>query len=65
MIGNGCIEYVDKQRKMDLKVGMYVTDSNRDYTHFELHPSMINGLCASLIPFLTIIKLQEIVINLQ
>ena len=51
MIGNGCIEYVDKQEEMDLKVGMYVTDSNRDYTHFELHPSMINGFCASLIPF--------------
>jgi DNA-directed RNA polymerase II subunit RPB2 len=44
------IEYVDKQEEMDLRVGMWPSDKG-DYTHFELHPSLINGLCAALIPY--------------
>ena len=48
MLSNGAIEYVE----MDLRVGIYM-DSNKidQYTHFELSPSLINGLCAALIPF--------------
>lgn len=52
MLSKGAIEYVDKQEEMDLTVGVQLTEDNvNKYTHFEMHPSLINGLCASLIPF--------------
>lgn len=52
MISRGVIEYVDKQEEIDLRVGVYVDVENAHmYTHFELDPSLINGLCASLIPY--------------
>ena len=51
LISNGAIEYIDKQEEIDLRVGLSVNDMNADYTHYELHASLINGLCASLIPF--------------
>ena len=50
LISCGVIEYVDKQEEMDLRVALWPTDVG-DYTHCELHPSLINGLCAALIPF--------------
>lgn len=53
MLNNGAIEYVDKQEEIDLRVGISFAE-NADcstYTHFELHPSLINGMCAALIPF--------------
>ena len=46
----GAIEYIDKQEETTLRVGMFIDDNNTQYTHYELHPSLINGLCASLIP---------------
>jgi DNA-directed RNA polymerase II subunit RPB2 len=51
MIRNGVIEYVDKQEEMELRVGLDVNDKSSVYTHYEFHASLINGLCASLIPF--------------
>ena len=52
MINKGAIEYVDKQEEMDFTVGVQFSEENVDnYSHFEMHPSLINGLCASLIPF--------------
>ena len=51
LLSKGIIEYVDKLEEMDLHVGMNITDTSSECTHFELHPSLINGLCASLIPF--------------
>ena len=52
MLSKGAIEYVDKQEEIDLRVGVTIDMNNvHMYTHFELHASMINGLCASLIPF--------------
>lgn len=52
-IASGIIEYIDKQEEIDLKVGMYMREDciRSDYTHYELHPSHINGLCASLIVY--------------
>lgn len=46
----GIVEYVDKQEEMLLHVGV---DASVDgpYTHYELHASLQNGLCASMIPF--------------
>lgn len=52
MINRGAIEYVDKQEEIDLRVGVHVDIARiSEYTHFELDPSLINGLCAALIPF--------------
>lgn len=50
LICNGAIEYVDKQEEMGIRVG-FLTKMGPEFTHYELHASMINGLCASLIPF--------------
>lgn len=47
-----CIEYVDKQEEMSLRIAQWstveVTDTS--FTHCEIDPSMILGLCAALIP---------------
>lgn len=51
LLGHGAIEYVDKQEEMDLRVGLSVHEIGPEYTHYELHSSLINGLCASLIVF--------------
>ena len=46
------IEYVDKQEEMSLRVHMWSTVAPTDssFTHCELDPSLILGLCAILIP---------------
>tara|TARA_B110000046_G_C13024781_1_gene413281 strand:+ start:3346 stop:6933 length:3588 start_codon:yes stop_codon:yes gene_type:complete len=51
MLSCGAIEYVDKQEEMDLRVGVWPSFDISKHTHFELHPSLINGLCAALIPY--------------
>ena len=50
LLQSGVIEYIDKQEETGLRVGVFIDDNNPNYTHYELHPSLINGLCASLIP---------------
>ena len=52
LLRDNVIEYVDKQEEIGLRVGLRCDqpDATR-YTHYELHPSTIMGLCASLIPF--------------
>jgi DNA-directed RNA polymerase II subunit RPB2 len=53
----GLIEYVDTDEEETVMIAMNVEDmSGRDgkgnvYTHCEIHPSMILGICASIIPF--------------
>ena len=51
LLSNGAIEYIDKQEEIDLRVGLSIFDQKPEYTHYELHASLINGLCATLIPF--------------
>lgn len=51
LLSKGAIEYVDKQEEMDLRVGLDVNNPGLEFTHYELHSSLINGLCASLIVF--------------
>lgn len=52
LLSRGVVEYVDKLEEMDLRVGMSIGDDPPGtFTHYEIHPSLINGLCASLIPF--------------
>lgn len=61
MILSGAIEYVDKDEEATLRVAETMQDvrekakarkpEQQPYTHVEIHPSIINGVCASLIPF--------------
>ena len=60
-IANGIVEYVDSSEEenaliaMDPKdlagKGIYGPEVVNEYTHMELHPSLILGICASIIPF--------------
>jgi len=53
----GLIEYLDVEEEETSMIAMNVDDliNNRNYchtyTHCEIHPSMILGVCASIIPF--------------
>ena len=58
----GCIEYIDTEEEETTMIAMEIKDleNARDperaaytdtYTHCEIHPSMILGVCASIIPF--------------
>lgn len=55
LIRQGAIEYVDKTEEASLRVALYATqeppDGWKGYTHCELHPAMIVGLCGGLSPF--------------
>jgi DNA-directed RNA polymerase II subunit RPB2 len=63
LISNGIIEYIDTEEEETAMICMSVSDladarhipaSQRyiqSYTHCEIHPSMILGICASIIPF--------------
>lgn len=63
LLTEGCIEYIDKDEEATLRVAEHpnmalhpeaMATSKRQgqlYTHSELHPSVILGVCASLIPF--------------
>ena len=52
LLKNGIIEYLDKFEESEMKVAISQKDlCDSSYTHLEIHPSVINGLCAALIPF--------------
>ncbi|RDD41968.1 DNA-directed RNA polymerase II subunit RPB2 [Trichoplax sp. H2] len=57
LIANGIVEYVDTLEEETVMIAMtpdYLTagvNYCRTYTHCEIHPSMILGVCASIIPF--------------
>ena len=66
LIENGCIEYVDTEEEETTMIAMNISDLAEarqklalglgdsfaiHYTHCEVHPSMILGICASIIPF--------------
>jgi hypothetical protein len=62
LVHKGCIEYVDTEEEETTMIAMEIRDldtaraSGRGaysdtYTHCEIHPSMILGVCASIIPF--------------
>lgn len=64
LLENGIIEYVDKDEESTLRVAETLNDllhnsvqykrsveENQAFTHCEIHPSVIHGVCASLIPF--------------
>ena len=62
LVHRGCIEYVDCEEEETTLIAMEIRDLERSqdagrvsymntYTHCEIHPSMILGVCASIIPF--------------
>lgn len=54
----GLIEFLDVEEEETAMIAMHIHDLKkkdgirvRTYTHCEIHPSMILGVCASIIPF--------------
>ena len=55
---HGLVELLDVEEEESAMIAMFIQDINNNrkskqyqYTHLEIHPSMILGVCASIIPF--------------
>lgn len=51
---NGCVEYLDVEEEESALIALdlnYLKNTELRYTHCEIHPSMIFGVCASVIPY--------------
>lgn len=55
LLKEGLVEYLDVEEEETSMISMYVNNLSKSYcstyTHCEIHPSMILGVCASCIPF--------------
>ena len=58
LVGKGVVEYIDVNEEETTRISMTPDDLQDQehsycstYTHCEIHPSIILGVCASLIPF--------------
>mmetsp|Transcript_14538 Transcript_14538/g.43946 ORF Transcript_14538/g.43946 Transcript_14538/m.43946 type:complete len:1179 (+) Transcript_14538:450-3986(+) len=61
LVNNGMLEYIDTEEEETTMIAMQIADvaaskagltaAHYAYTHCEVHPSMILGVCASIIPF--------------
>ena len=56
LVAGGVVEYVDVNEEETAMIAMTPEDLDTNsycstYTHCEIHPSMILGVCASIIPF--------------
>jgi len=57
LLMDGLVEYIDTEEEETIMVAMEPKDLEAEesysstYTHCEIHPSMILGVCASIIPF--------------
>lgn len=58
MVKTGLVEYVDVEEEESIMISMRLVDlANQEsgaaaaFTHCEIHPAMILGVCASIIPF--------------
>jgi DNA-directed RNA polymerase II subunit RPB2 len=60
LVSNGLVEFVDTEEEQTVMIAMMLEDLKRarsggdmsaPYTHSEIHPAMILGICASIIPF--------------
>jgi DNA-directed RNA polymerase II subunit RPB2 len=51
----GLIEFLDVDEEETAMIAMHLKDltskSHYNYTHCEIHPAMILGVCASIIPY--------------
>mmetsp|Transcript_30392 Transcript_30392/g.22148 ORF Transcript_30392/g.22148 Transcript_30392/m.22148 type:complete len:97 (+) Transcript_30392:955-1245(+) len=57
-LNKGLIEFIDVEEEETAMIAMHVSELHKKsapscntYTHCEIHPSMILGVCASIIPF--------------
>lgn len=51
LLVHGYIEYVDSDEEENLWIAMSPDKLVKGHTHCEIHPSLILGVCASMIPF--------------
>lgn len=59
LVSSGVVEYIDTLEEETTMIAMTPQDLQQDkeyayctsYTHCEIHPAMILGVCASIIPF--------------
>lgn len=56
LVNLGVIEYIDCEEEETTVIAMLIGDLDKDpgplrYTHSEIHPAMILGVCGSIIPF--------------
>jgi DNA-directed RNA polymerase II subunit RPB2 len=59
LMAEGCIEFIDCEEEETTMVALFVNDLQKEksqrycstYTHCEIHPSVILGVCATIIPF--------------
>jgi DNA-directed RNA polymerase II subunit RPB2 len=54
LLSNGVIEYIDPDEEEESLIAMTPKDFTKpdhEFTHCEIHPSMLLGVCASIIPF--------------
>jgi DNA-directed RNA polymerase II subunit RPB2 len=59
LVAGGVVEYIDTLEEETVMIAMSPDDLRQDkeyaycttYTHCEIHPAMILGVCASIIPF--------------
>eukprot|EP00450_Noctiluca_scintillans_P014548 CAMPEP_0194524266 /NCGR_PEP_ID=MMETSP0253-20130528/59388_1 /TAXON_ID=2966 /ORGANISM="Noctiluca scintillans" /LENGTH=1166 /DNA_ID=CAMNT_0039368879 /DNA_START=15 /DNA_END=3515 /DNA_ORIENTATION=- len=57
LMRNGLVEYLDAEEEECSMIAMFIEDLVKTkaycstYTHAEIHPAMIFGVCASIIPF--------------
>ncbi|SOS76332.1 DNA-directed RNA polymerase II subunit RPB2, putative [Plasmodium sp. gorilla clade G1] len=57
LIQEGIIEYIDCEEEETTMISMFIDDLKtgtgyyNNFTHCEIHPSLILGVCASIIPF--------------
>ena len=70
LVANGVVEYIDTMEEEVIMLAMTPEDLQEKgvgycstYTHCEIHPSMILGVCASIIPFPDHNQVKEIKIK--
>ena len=57
LVKKGLIDYIDSEEEESCMIAMFVKDLRNPsgychtYTHCEIHPSLVLGVCASIIPF--------------
>eukprot|EP01088_Endostelium_zonatum_P018097 TRINITY_DN5682_c0_g1_i1.p1 TRINITY_DN5682_c0_g1~~TRINITY_DN5682_c0_g1_i1.p1 ORF type:complete len:667 (+),score=115.22 TRINITY_DN5682_c0_g1_i1:360-2360(+) len=60
ILAGGFVEYIDTEEEETVMIAMLLSDLDKarmsddarlNYTHCEIHPSMILGICGSIIPF--------------